>query len=208
MDDLARLDINSGHDLGLDGTAMGLVRIHCGNQRGAWGSCYLRGIVRPLHTRHRAVCGSGIHGVYALLARMIFSKSWGKRRLIQFRAHEPLWVEIWSGLSLIAWACWLIVMSPAFAEREPYQVLAGIAGNHCWAAMAGTCGLAQFFCAIIDCKVARWIMAFFAAWLWFVLGYGLLLGNSSAPGVASYWGWGLADMTSLVLLFNRKGRVR
>ena len=128
-------------------------------------------------------------------------------RLRHFRdllQREPWWTEVWSGIAAIAWSKWVLWQPEDLAGRDPYRVIAGLASDATWEWIGFAVGVAQLGATGLDCRWARLGMAFLAAWFWFVLAYGLWLGNRSAPGAALYLTYGGANVASLVLLTVRR----
>lgn len=122
------------------------------------------------------------------------------------RMHEPWWIEVWSGITAVLWAKFVFWMPLDMSYFQPYSVLARIATDQQWEWIAFILGTGQVIAAFCSIRWARWLMAAFMAWLWFCLGYGVWVANHSAPGAVVYIGWGLANMTSMALLFRRNAR--
>ena len=130
-------------------------------------------------------------------------QAWGALRYRLTHLQEPFWVEFWSGITAMAWAAMVWGMPFDLSDLALYRVLATIMTDVQWEWTAIVLGSLQVFLALANCRWGRWMLAFFMSWWWLTLGYGAYYSATIAPGVVVYGGWGMANLTSMALLFRR-----
>ena len=121
---------------------------------------------------------------------------------------EPRWTEIISGLNLIGWGIYVMLLPEQLGTRTPYAVL-GFLSNDGWAAITIIAGLMQASTAWLNhnwMRPMRWLLAVLMAGLWFSLAIGITAGPEHFPGIMLYIGQGVACLVSVVLIPKHRAR--
>ena len=104
--------------------------------------------------------------------------------------------ELWSALAAIAWAkvgYWGALNLDAIGI---YHGATRIFSGATWEALALGVGCFQLVSLLLFCRWARVVGALIAGWFWIVLGGSFFMSDGIIPGLALYFGIGLAQVHS------------
>ena len=122
--------------------------------------------------------------------------------------HEPLYVEIFSGLAMIMWAVIGFSSYSALSDQAMYGLLSQAMTDRQWQGFTLASGLIQIITVALDSeprqsrfwRLARWLSAGLMSAVWFFIGFVVYFSAPGIPGVALYLGQGMANLTAVALL--------
>lgn len=115
-------------------------------------------------------------------------------------------VNTWSGIVLIAWASVLFLNTNPLTTNINYKITTSIFNESSWELMAFGIGCSQLIGVLSGSKWIRFVGSFFAAWIFFTLGYALVSASIISPGAMVHFGWGCANLHSMLfaIKFNKQ----
>lgn len=134
--------------------------------------------------------------------------SLGKYFVTVFR-REPWWVEFLSAIVIIGWVLLNFTTSEKLAGDRNFFLITKIAPQQFWLMLGFSLGLSQAILCLLNHMVGRWVLACLCAWWWLFLVCGVFLATTPVvpPGLATYGGYALANLLSVVRIFPNSARL-
>lgn len=118
--------------------------------------------------------------------------------------YNARWVELWSGLTAVAWAVYIGGMSIALADLPAWAAVARWGSNSEVAFAAGVAGVVQAFSARFGSHILRFCASSLMFVLCVILADGIWIAAFASPGLVLYVGWALANLVSVMRVLRRR----
>jgi len=115
------------------------------------------------------------------------------RRLLYVATERK--VDMWSGLTLIAWSALVFANNHALLVNLSHMLVTELIDTRHWIRLVFCVGLFQVTTVIFEWQALRIIVAGVSAWIYAVFGWEFIMGAEViAPAMVLYFGWSCTNI--------------